>query len=217
MPISMYSNKKKTRMSRNTRLIGKKPIRTRKNSSKDLALSVSLPHWKAQNDNAEISCPPRDFGGCGESLLELRCLFPLSFTRELEVSAEELVCSYDFPDTSDIHSCCSICLGTNQKAKGIKQLQEAAVREGSSDNFLYYPTLLEIHGDNFEHFQKHWLKGHPVIVRNVLQATSHLSWDPVLMFCTYLERSISRYEDNRDLCEVTNRLDWCEVSPVKRF
>ncbi|EXB66022.1 Lysine-specific demethylase 3B [Morus notabilis] len=211
MPISMYSNKKKTRMSRNTRQIEKKPIRTRKNSSKDLALSVSLPHWKAQNDNAQISCPPRDFGGCGESLLELRCLFPLSFTRELEVSAEELVCSYDFPDTSDIQSCCSICLGTNQKAKGIKQLQEAAVREGSSDNFLYYPTLLEIHGDNFEHFQKHWLKGHPVIVRNVLQATSHLSWDPVLMFCAYLERSISRYEDNRDTCEVTNRLDWCEV------
>lgn len=211
----MYSNKKKTRTCRNTRQLEKKSIITKRNSSKDMDSSVSLPHWKAHNDNGDASCPPVDFGGCGESLLELRCLFPLSWTRELEVNAEEIVCSYEFPDTSDINSCCSLCLGTNQKAKGIKQLQEAAVREDSNDNFLYYPTLLGIHGDNFEHFQKHWLKGHPVIVRNVLQTTSHLSWDPVLMFCTYLERSISRYEDNRDLCEVANRLDWCEVSHVQ--
>ncbi|PQM33205.1 hypothetical protein Pyn_14181 [Prunus yedoensis var. nudiflora] len=97
------------------------------------------------------------------------------------------------------------------ESDGIQQLQEAAVRENSNDNYLYYPTLLEIHGDNVEHFQKHWSKGHPVIVRDVLQTTSDLSWDPVLMFCTYLERSIASYENNQNSHEAIHCLDWCEL------
>ncbi|PON49333.1 WRC domain containing protein [Parasponia andersonii] len=209
--ISMHSNKRNTRAA-NMRRTEKKSIRTKQNSSsKYIASSVSLPEWKAHNGNGDTSCPPSKFGGCGESHLKLRCLFPLNWTKDLEVSAEEIVCSYDVPETSDISSGCSLCLGMDQKAEGRKHLQEAAVREDSSDNFLYYPTLRDVHGDNLEHFQKHWLKGHPVIVRNVLQATSRLSWDPVLMFCTYLERSISKYKSNKDLCEVSSCLDWCEV------
>ena len=213
MSISTCSNKKKTRASANIRQTERKQTRNKRNaSSKYLASSVSLPDWKAHNGNGDTSCPPREFGGCGENVLELRCLFPLNWTKELEVNAEQIVCSYDVPETSDISSCCSLCLGMNQKAEGRKQLREAAVREDSRDNFLYYPTFPDVHGDNVEHFQKHWLKGHPVIVPNVLRATSRLSWDPVLMFCTYLERSISRFENNRDSYEVSNCLDWCEVS-----
>ncbi|XP_062087361.1 lysine-specific demethylase JMJ28 isoform X2 [Humulus lupulus] len=209
--IQMCSNKSETLASANMRQI-EKPLRTRQNSgSKYLESSVSLPEWKVHNGNGDTSCPPREYGGCGENLLELRFLLPLNWTKELEVSAEQIVCSYDVPETSDISLCCSLCNGMNQKVGGRKQLQEAAVREDSSDNFLYYPTLLDVHGDKLEHFQKHWLKGHPVIVRNVLPATSRVSWDPILMFCTYLERSISRYENNKDLCEVSNCLDWCEV------
>lgn len=100
----------------------------------------------------------------------------------------------------------------DRKVIGIEHLQEATVREDSNDNYLYYPTLQEVHGDNLEHFQKHWGKGHPVVVRDVLQTTSDLSWDPVVMFCTYLERNIARYENNKDLLEAKNCLDWCEVS-----
>ncbi|KAF4397986.1 hypothetical protein G4B88_019707 [Cannabis sativa] len=209
--ITLSSNKTKTLAYPYVRQI-ENPIRTKQNpSSKYLECSVSLPDWKVHNGNGDTSCPPKEFGGCGENLLELRSLLPLNWTKELEVSAEQIVCSYDVPETSDISSCCTLCNGTNQKTGGRKQLREAAVREESSDNFLYYPTLLDVHSDKLEHFQKHWLKGHPVIVRNVLQATSHVSWDPVLMFCTYLERSISRYESNKDLCEISNCLDWCEV------
>ncbi|CAM0958619.1 unnamed protein product [Alopecurus aequalis] len=32
-----------------------------------------------------------------------------------------------------------------------------------------------------EHFQEHWLNGHPVIVRDVLKLTSGLSWEPTVM------------------------------------
>lgn len=214
MSNSKHPNRKRTRLSGSKQLLEKKPIRTtkRNSSSKCPDSSASPPDWKPCHGIGGLSCPPKDFGGCGGSRLDLRCLFPLSWAKELEVSAEEIVCSYDFPETSDVSSGCSLCLGTGQKAEEIEQLQEAAVREDSNDNFLYHPTLVDIHRENLEHFQKHWSQGHPVIVRNVLQTAMHLSWDPVLMFCTYLERSIARYEKNRDLCDPTNCLDWCEVS-----
>lgn len=207
--ISNYSNRKKACLSGDKQLSQKKLAK--QNSGTQLSSSASISDWKACNANGRISCPPAEFGGCGDSFLDLRCVFPLSWIKELEVTAEEIVCSYEVPEAFDASSCCSLCLDMDHKADGIGHLQEAAAREDSIDNYLYYPTLLDVHGDNLEHFQKHWGKGHPVVVRNVLQTTSDLSWDPVVMFCTYLERSIARYDNNKDLLEATNCLDWCEV------
>ncbi|KAH7545899.1 hypothetical protein FEM48_Zijuj01G0142600 [Ziziphus jujuba var. spinosa] len=213
MSISKNPNKKRSRVFGSKQHSEKKPVRTPKqNFSDKFSDSSALPSdLRPCSDIGGISCPPKEFGGCGESLLNLRCLFPVTWTKELEISAEEIVCSYDFPETSDTSSCCSLCLSTDQKAEDIEQLQEAAVREDSNDNYLYYPKLRDIQCESHEHFQKHWSKGHPVIVRNVLQAAMHLSWDPVTMFCAYLERSIARYENNKDKCDATNCLDWCEV------
>jgi lysine-specific demethylase 3 len=207
--ISKYSNRRKPCKSGDKQRLQKKL--PKKNYGTYLTSPASLSDWKACNDIGRIYCPPSEFGGCGDSLLDLRHVFPLSWIKELEVSAEEIVCSYEFPEVFDTSSCCSLCLDLDHKADGIGHLQEAAIREDSNDNYLYYPKLWDVHGDKLEHFQKHWGKGHPVVVRSVLQTTSNLSWDPVVMFCTYLERSIARYENNKDLLEATNCLDWCEV------
>ncbi|XWS12749.1 hypothetical protein CRYUN_Cryun37aG0117100 [Craigia yunnanensis] len=99
---------------------------------------------------------------------------------------------------------------SDYEAQGVKQLQEAARRENSNDNFLFYPSIMNIHGDNLEHFQEHWGKGHPVIVRNVLQDTSDLSWGPVFLFCSYLKNSVAKAE-NEELTKATGCLDWFEV------
>ncbi|XP_062013297.1 lysine-specific demethylase JMJ28 isoform X2 [Rosa rugosa] len=190
--------------------VQKRPITTHKQNVRYLS-SFASTNWNACNAVDGISCPPKEFGGCGDSFLDLRCFFPLSWIKELEVSAEEIVCSYEFPETSDMSLSCPLCLDTDQNVDGLQQLQEAALRENSNDNYLFYPTLSDVHGDNVEHFQKHWSKGHPVIVRDVLRSTSDLSWDPVFMFCTYLERSIARYENNKNPQEAIHCLDWCEV------
>ncbi|KAK9031327.1 hypothetical protein V6N11_032711 [Hibiscus sabdariffa] len=171
--------------------------------------SVSLPSRKAPGGSVPISCPPREFGGCGDGLLDLRCILPLCWFKELEVSAEEIVGSYELPEAVDTFSCCSLCPATDYEAKGVKQLQKASRRENSNDNFLFYPTNLNIHGDNLEHFQKHWGKGHPVIVRNVLRPTA-LSWDPLFLFCSYLKNSLAKAE-NEELSKDTAHLDWFEV------
>ncbi|XP_027345887.1 lysine-specific demethylase JMJ25-like [Abrus precatorius] len=171
--------------------------------------SSILPERINCNGIDSVSCPPTEVGGCGNSHLDLRSVFLSSWIKEMEVKAEEIVCSYDFPETSDKSSSCSLCFDTDHNTNRYKQLQDAARREDSNDNYLFCPTVLDISGDNFEHFQKHWGKGHPIVVQDALQNTSNLSWDPLIMFCTYLEQSITRYENNKDLLE--SCLDWCEV------
>ncbi|KDP20870.1 hypothetical protein JCGZ_21341 [Jatropha curcas] len=174
--------------------------------SKYFDSSMLLPNWKVPDGNGGIPCPPPEFGGCGDSLLGLSSVFPSSWTKELETSAEEIVGCYELPETLDIVSPCSLCLGMDCEVNGIMQLQEAAIREDSNDNFLYYPTVLDIHSDNLEHFQKHWGKGQPVVVRNVL-GTSDLSWDPIVMFCTYLKNNAAKSENE----QAADCLDWFEV------
>lgn len=179
--------------------------------------SIASPTWTTCNFDDGISCPPAEFGGCGKCLLSLRCIFPLDWTKMLELSAEEIVCSYDLPEISDLSSRCSLCLPMGHEDSGLEQLREAVAREYSNDSFLYNPTLLESHNDNLEHFQKHWAKGHPIIVRNVLQSASELSWDPIVMFCTYLENSIAKFEDDKEQTNSSSCLDWCEVSAKVNF
>uniref|UniRef100_A0A2P2ILW7 Lysine-specific demethylase JMJ25 n=1 Tax=Rhizophora mucronata TaxID=61149 RepID=A0A2P2ILW7_RHIMU len=169
--------------------------------------STLMPSWLAPDDNGSITCPPAEFGGCGDGLINLSCVFPLSWTKELEKSAEELIGCYELPETLDVLSDCSLCLGMDHEAKEDKQLQEAASREDSNDNYLYYPTIADIHIDNLEHFQKHWGMGQPVIIRNVLPSTSDLSWDPIVMFCTYLKNTAGKTENEQPV----GCLDWFEV------
>ncbi|KAJ6292449.1 hypothetical protein OIU78_024594 [Salix suchowensis] len=169
--------------------------------------STFSPCRGAADHNGGIPCPPRKFGGCGDSLLDLSCIFPSCWTKELEVSAEELVGCYELPETLDVRSCCSLCVEMDCESNGIEQLQEAAAREDSGDNLLYYPTIMDVRSDNLEHFQKHWGRGQPVIVRNVLQSTSDLNWDPIVMFCNYLKNNAARSQNE----QATDCLDWFEV------
>ncbi|KAJ4976463.1 hypothetical protein NE237_001569 [Protea cynaroides] len=176
-----------------------------------LASSAALPDWKYNGDDS-ISCPPNEFGGCGDSLLDLRRVFPLNWTEELEINAEEIACSYDFPETIDVSPHCSLCSIMQDKAGGVGgKLQEAAARVDSGDNYLYCPTMEDLQHESLEHFQKHLSKGQPVIVRNVLQNTSNLSWDPMVMLRTFLEKSSAKPGNDIKTVKATDCLDWCEV------
>ncbi|XP_022142227.1 lysine-specific demethylase JMJ25 isoform X2 [Momordica charantia] len=212
MSISKVPNGKKACLSDKKKLLKNKKLNAFKQTSGSLRLpsSKALHKGRVNNSVRHFSCPSKESGSCSDSLLELRCTFPLSWTRELEVSAEEIVCSYDFPESVDVSSHCTLCFDEDHEVDGTEEFQKVAVREDSNDNYLYYPSLLDIRLDDLEHFQRHWVKGHPVIVRNMLQA-SDLIWDPVVMFCTYLERIISRHENSKNLPEASNNLDWCEV------
>lgn len=168
-----------------------------------------LQKWGARSDGS-ICCPPGDFGGCGMGTLALRCIFPLSWTKKLEIGAEELLQRCDYIETNDSSSHCSFCKGISEAGE-VRLAQEMAKRLDSNDNFLYCPTITDLREEKLNHFQQHWVKGHPVIVRNVLRSASGLTWDPVGMFCTYLEKESSRSQMEKDGIGGTTCLDWCEV------
>ncbi|KAL8114731.1 hypothetical protein AgCh_021556 [Apium graveolens] len=47
--------------------------------------------------------------------------------------------------------------------------------------YLYSPSAVDIQAGDLKHFQAQWSKGEPVIVSNVLDTTSGLSWEPEVM------------------------------------
>ncbi|XP_077238620.1 lysine-specific demethylase JMJ26-like [Tasmannia lanceolata] len=136
---------------------------------------VSLNEWQANSDGS-IPCPTRAMGGCGDHLLELKHIFPENWVSDLEVKAEEIAGRYG---ALQVHDASAPCRCFHPGA--MKSIQ-AASREGSHDNYLYCPTSIDIQEDGLEHFQSHWIKGEPVIVRNVLKHTSGLSWEPMVMW-----------------------------------
>ncbi|XP_018484115.2 lysine-specific demethylase JMJ28-like isoform X2 [Raphanus sativus] len=155
-------------------------------------------------NKALVDCKREEVKSCRNDL-SMRSLFSLEFTSKLETSAEEIVSCYELPETLDKHLRCPFCLG-REKPSSSSRLKEASRRRGdSTDNFLYYPTVMDFQQNNLEHFQTHWSKGHPVIVRSVLKGGSNLNWDPIALFCSYLKKSNSKTGNAAD------GVDWFEV------
>ncbi|CAH8392794.1 unnamed protein product [Eruca vesicaria subsp. sativa] len=150
---------------------------------------------------ALIDCKREEVKECSNDL-SLRSLFSLELARKLETSAEEIISCYELPETLDKYLACPFCLG-KEKPSSLKEASRR--REDTSTNFLYYPTVIDLQQNNLEHFQTHWSKGHPVIVRSGLKKGSNLNWDPIGMFCSYLKKSNSKTGDTTDC------MDWFEV------
>lgn len=203
----MFPNRKRACTSDN-----KLPSHRKQNSSSNqcrnsMASPTLQQNWKVYDDG-RISCPPKFLGGCGGNcILDLRCISYSGWDKELQASVKDIVRRYNFPDASDVGSCCSLCSNTDNRASGSKLLLETAKRDDLSENFLYYPTIQDLHIEKIQHFQNHWRKGHPVIVRNVIQEATRVTWDPVTLFCTYLGKS-------SEASKTANCLDWFEVSDV---
>ncbi|KAL4024392.1 hypothetical protein IC575_012742 [Cucumis melo] len=160
--------------------------------------------WSA-NPDGSIPCPPRKRGGCGIASLELRRSLKADWATKLVEGAEELTSDYTLPDTCSSEICSSCCLNSNE-------VRQAAFRENSRDNFLYSPNALDIMDDGVNHFQTHWMKGEPVIVRNVLDKTSGLSWEPMVMWRAFRQTGANvKFKEETCSVKAIDCLDWCEV------
>lgn len=188
----------------------KTPLPLKKCSEKSEDLASSAPLWDS-TACLHISCPPMELGGCDNSLLDLRCIFPLNWTKELEISAKETVSEHNFLQYTDDSVHCSVCTSISQDGNKSKELQEASGRKESHDNFLYCPSTCDDHDCLLAHFQKHWQKGHPIKVRDVLKCVSALSWDPIAMFCGYLEHGFSTCKNLKDATEAASSSDSCDI------
>ncbi|XP_021313938.1 lysine-specific demethylase JMJ25 isoform X3 [Sorghum bicolor] len=167
--------------------------------------------WKAKSDGS-IPCPPKEVGGCGSTLLDLKCLFPEKTLAEIEDRADKVLRSETLAKAMVSRSDRCPCFDHSGKIRTeSKSLREAASRKDSSDNFLYCPVATGIQDDDIVHFQMHWAKGEPVVVSDVLQLTSGLSWEPMVMWRALRERSKGKAEDEQLAVWAIDCLDWCEV------
>ncbi|XP_052195517.1 lysine-specific demethylase JMJ27-like isoform X2 [Diospyros lotus] len=165
--------------------------------------------WRAK-ETGDIPCPPEDIGGCGYDRLELRRTFPQDWVLELREKVEKLVKNDKFKSKSGISKdCCSRFKVNGEVDISSGNLRKAASRSDTDDNYLYCPLASDIHQGDLEHFQRHWVMGEPVIVRDVLEFTSGLSWEPMVMWRAFREIT---YTGNSDLkVTAVDCLDWCEV------
>ncbi|KAM5560516.1 hypothetical protein ABKV19_021601 [Rosa sericea] len=127
--------------------------------------------WKADKDGS-IRCPPEHMEGCGKYRLELRCLFPGNKVMELVEKAENIDESYKI-----LHASSETCEETCSCINPVDDVKcrKAACRGDLKDNYLFCPMAESIQPEDFEHFQRHWMRCEPVIVSNALENGSGLS------------------------------------------
>ncbi|CAN6710781.1 unnamed protein product [Malus baccata var. baccata] len=172
----------------------------------------SLPNWKANPDDS-IPCPPKECGGCGQVNLELRRKCKANWVMQLLKNAEDFTIDFKMQDT-DVSQGCSLCQPNDSKEHNNieSEVRQAAFRENSDDNFLYCPNAIDIADGEIEHFQRHWINGEPVIVRNVLDKTSGLSWEPMVMWRAFRETGANvKFKEETRSVKALDCFDWCEV------
>ncbi|KAK9672436.1 hypothetical protein RND81_12G100600 [Saponaria officinalis] len=166
--------------------------------------------WKTDM-NGCIPCPPKEFGGCGVHMLELRRIFQPNWVENLIKSIDEITNNRLLAE-NDASMECRDCLKSSCSYfdERCQETRKAASREKPHDNFLYCPSVLDIDEDEIEHFQRHWRRGEPVIVRDVLKKASGLSWEPMVMCRAFKGAKKIMNEETLDVTAI-DCLDWCEV------
>ncbi|CAN1283233.1 Lysine-specific demethylase JMJ25 [Linum perenne] len=159
--------------------------------------------WQANGDGT-ISC------ACGSGILKLKTLYCKNWVSELVATAEGLVNGPEVvPDAPSTRKCACFNSSGDLEVQCDK-LIKASSRNDSDDNYLFYPKAKDLTEEDFEHFRHHWKKAEPVLVSNVLETGSGLSWEPLVMWRAF--RQIKN-ENHATLLDVKTLdcLDWCEV------
>lgn len=173
-------------------------------------MSYEFPDWRAEADG-RIPCPPKAQGGCGAQLLELRRIFEADWVEKLIFSSEDLTVHYQSSDV-DFSQGCSTCHSISSAGNGVKasEARHAADRENCHDNFIYCPDAVHLGNNDIEHFQLHWRRGEPVIVRNVQEKATGLSWEPMVMWRAFIGAKKVLKEEAAKV-KAIDCLDWCQV------
>ena len=156
-----------------------------------------MPSWHAKNDGG-IPCPPSERGGCGSSTLVLKRILKSNWLAKLVAEVNALTSG----EEKKLHS----SMYTNKVDSNIvDDLRQSAFRSDSSDNFLYCPTAQVVRKEGLDNFYRHWLKGEPIIIRNMVDETKEISWEP-----TILSRAVRDCMQSK-MIKVLDCLKWCPV------
>ncbi|KAK8953324.1 Growth-regulating factor 1 [Platanthera guangdongensis] len=169
--------------------------------------------WKVNSDGS-IPCGPDETGGCGFTKLILRRILKINWTGKLLKNAEEMVNGCKGSDLHGPELCVSSCMGSlNSQWKGSvhKDLQKCSSRNDSNDNFLYYPASEDIKREGICHFHKFWVKGQPVIIKNVLERSLASGWEPMEIWKGVQDTLDEEMNENDVIVKAIDYLNQSEV------
>ncbi|CAM8915233.1 unnamed protein product [Rhodiola kirilowii] len=157
-----------------------------------------LAEWNADHVGS-IPCPPKQFGGCGYNKLQLKHMLPYDSIVNLVCKVEKYVRYFENPKKTP-------------SGYGSKDVKKVASRKGSSDNNLFYPSLVDtLRKEELLNFRRHWVNGEPVIVRDVLQRTKGLSWEPMVMLRALSEHEHTDISSEMSVVKALDCLAGCQV------
>jgi lysine-specific demethylase 3 len=158
-----------------------------------------LPEFSLSNDDRSVICAPREIGGCGKCVLELKRILPQGWISSLEVKAVDLLETFRIVERK--------CTETSKK-----MLRRAASRVDSDDNYLYCPASRDIlQEEKLLQFRQCWTNGEPVIVRDVLDQATGLSWEPKVMWRALCENVDPEVSSKMSEVKAIDCLAGCEV------
>ncbi|KAH7425745.1 hypothetical protein KP509_11G069000 [Ceratopteris richardii] len=165
-----------------------------------------LPVWSANVDGS-ILCPPAERGGCGTSSLILKRILKSNWVAKLAAEVNYLTALDQKPSVlSDAQCSCKIDTDTASNLdKSHKHLRLASHRSDHQGNYLYCPSAQTAEKEGLEHFQRHWLRGEPVIVRDIFDEAQGLNWEPLVLWRALRDSTKSKSMG------VLDCLDWCLV------
>ncbi|KAI5079593.1 hypothetical protein GOP47_0005072 [Adiantum capillus-veneris] len=164
-----------------------------------------LPVWHA-NDDSSIPCPPAERGGCATSSLVLKRILKSNWIAKLAAEVNSLASTDQTPPLASGARCA--CRVESDAAFSFESLDKhlrQASHRSDKDNYVYCPTAKVAEREGLEHFQKHWLRGEPVIVRGIFEETQGLNWEPLVLWRALRDSTRSKSMGALDC------LDWCLV------
>ncbi|CAK9140951.1 unnamed protein product [Ilex paraguariensis] len=163
--------------------------------------SEPMTDWVAKVDGS-VGCAPKEMGGCGDRVLELKCILPKGWISSLEAKAEKIVAEGKMVKKLSG----SICNNDGE------MMHRAASRAGSDDNYLYFPSAKDaLKEEELLRFRSHWEKGEPVIVQDVLEQTTGLSWEPMVMWRALCENVDLKISSKMSEVKAIDCLAGCQV------
>lgn len=159
--------------------------------------------WNAKIDGS-VSCAPKEMGGCGSSVLELRRILPQGWMSDLEAKACSMLPISEIEQTT---------LHQKEAVSSSNYVRKAAFRDGTNGNSIHCPESGDISKEGLLLFQKHWTSGEPIIVRDVLKQGTGLSWEPMVMWRVLCENKVAEISSKMSEVKAIDCLANCEVWP----
>ncbi|CAJ1941402.1 unnamed protein product [Sphenostylis stenocarpa] len=156
--------------------------------------------WNAKSDGS-IRCAPKELGGCGRAVLELRRVLSSGWISELEVKARNMLKIWENEHTT---------LQQEEAVSSYTSSRKEAIREDINDNTMDCSESSNILKERLLLFQKHWSNGEPIIVRDALKQGTGLSWKPMVMWRALCKNMVSEVSSNMSEVKAIDCLANCE-------